>query len=135
MAVHAFIDIILHATEDVTRFYAALETLFGFDEKEISKTLTVGHYGNEITILHIDAKKHKADKIIHVVTKAMRNFGNLDEQITERLSESGLYIRLDKQEFVQGRVMLQDGGAVRMRIYTPVYVKKNAKSEYIALFQ
>ena len=64
MAVQATVEIILHATEDVPKFYTVIETLFGFDEKEISKTLTTGHYGNEITVLHMSAKKHRADKII-----------------------------------------------------------------------
>ena len=44
MAVQATVEIILHATEDVPKFYTVIETLFGFDEKEISKTLTTGHY-------------------------------------------------------------------------------------------
>ena len=103
--------------------------------KEISKTLTTGHYGNEITVLHMSAKKHKADKIIHAISKGLLDLGDLASQITERLSDSGLYVRLNKQEFVQGRIALQDGGAVKVRIYTPVYVKKNAESEYISLFQ
>ena len=135
MVVQATVEIILHATEDVPKFYTVIETLFGFDEKEISKTLTTGHYGNEITVLHMSAKKHKADKIIHAISKGLLDLGDLASQITERLSDSGLYVRLNKQEFVQGRIALQDGGAVKVRIYTPVYVKKNAESEYISLFQ
>ena len=83
----------------------------------------------------MSAKKHKADKIIHAISKGLLDLGDLASQITERLSDSGLYVRLNKQEFVQGRIALQDGGAVKVRIYTPVYVKKNAESEYISLFQ
>ena len=70
MAVQATVEIILHATEDVPKFYTVIETLFGFDEKEISKTLTTGHYGNEITVLHMSAKKHKAIKLSAPYQKA-----------------------------------------------------------------
>ncbi len=136
MAVQASIEIILHATEDVPKFYKAVKDIFDFDDENISETRTTGHYGNEIRILHMSAKKHKAEKIIHAISKGLHDSVNdIPGEIAQRLSDSGLYIRLDKQEFVQGKITLQDGGSVRVRIYTPVYVKKNAESEYIALFQ
>ncbi|MDI1495125.1 MAG: exosome subunit [Cenarchaeum symbiont of Oopsacas minuta] len=135
MTVQVTIEIIIHATEDISKFYDSIKTIFDCDSDCISETSTTGHYGNTITILCITVKKRNAKKIVRVILDGLGSFdiSNIISEIGSRLTESGLCLRLDKQEFVQGRLTLGDGGAIRVRIYTPVYVKRDTESEYMAL--
>ena len=46
---------------------------------------------------------------------------NLEEQITD----SGLKIRISKQQLIMNKIILDDKDAIKITITIPVYVKKN----------
>jgi RNA binding exosome subunit len=45
-----------------------------------------------------------------------------------------LHIRLGKQELVRRNLVLQENDAVKVKIYTPVYSKKDTARIYTKLF-
>jgi RNA binding exosome subunit len=51
------------------------------------------------------------------------------------VSGSGIYLRFDRQEFVQGRLKLLQQSPVRIKIFTPVYRKVDLQSTYRELLE
>lgn len=129
------VDVIVHATEDVDKFYASFQEIFYIPPESFSVQNLAGHFENPITILHAQLAKRRAGDFVGRLTGGLsrehldRVAGGLDELV----SSAGLHIRLDKQEFVQGRLALEDGGAIKVRIYTPVYDKRQTVPTYLAL--
>ncbi len=126
------IDMILHATEDYLKIADALYDVFAIKKTEISKRVIAGHFGNTISMLHIDIKKNKAEefvkKLISEISKV--EMANILDGLQERINNSTLYLRFSKQNFVKKILTPEEKDSVRIIIYTPVYVKKEILSTY-----
>ena len=126
------IDLILHATEDFQKIADPLNDLFAIEMEEIAKQELSGHFGNPISMLHVEVKKKRADQFIKkLVSLIPRDTMNeLLTKIEEQIFESTLYIRFSKQNLVKKILTLEEKDPIRIAIYTPTYVKKEIPDTY-----
>ncbi len=53
----------------------------------------------------------------------------------EKISSSGLKLKISKQKMLDGRFVLAESDAIKITIICPVYVKKDSKKIYQQLLQ
>ena len=131
------IEIIVHATEEYQKISDALYDVFEIEPDEITKKEFLGHFGNPILMLHIQMKNKRAEELIKKLLSAIseKNVKDLLAGINERISDSILYLRFSKQNFVKKTLTFQEKDPVRIMIFTPVYIKKNIVKAYRELFE
>lgn len=131
------IDVIIHATEDIEKFYTSFEEIFKLDKEEFTIQNLTGHFDNPIVLLSAKISKKIASgflkNLISNLTKSELNY--LVENIEEFIADSALHLRIDKQEFVKGSIHLEDKNAIKIRIYIPVYKKKEIVESYTNLIK
>ena len=131
------IEIIVHATEDYQKISDSLCDIFEIESSEITKKEFLGHFGNPILMLHIQMKNKRAEKLIKklISTISRDNVKDLLAGMDERISDSTLYLRFSKQNFVKKTLTFQEKDPVRIMIFTPVYIKKNVVKTYKKLLE
>ena len=131
------IEVIVHATEDYQKIYDSLYDIFEIESSEITKKEFLGHFGNPILMLHIQMKNKKAEKLIKklISTISQNDIKSLITGMDERISDSTLYLRFSKQNFVKKTLTFQEKDPVRIMIFTPVYIKKNIVKTYRELLE
>lgn len=131
------IDVIVHATEDIEKFYESFNEMFGLEKEEFSTSHVSGHFDNPITTLSTKLSKKEAskflDKFLENISESQKN--EIIEQIEERTENSTMYLRLDKQDFVQGKIKFNEREAIRLKIHTPIYNKKDTFKVFSEVFQ
>ncbi len=131
------IDVIVHATEETSRFFDAFNEIFDLKEEEFSISNVTGHFENPITILRIKISKKPAkqfmEKFLRVLSKSQ--IIEIIQEIEERTENSTLHVRLDKQEFVQGKISFAEKEAIKLKIHTPIYNKKETVKIFSEIFQ
>ena len=129
------VEIIVHATEDLKTILDAFEKLFEVKEEGFSKKNLTGHFENPITMLNAKITKTKAENFIKKLVMKIPK-GQLDELIGDlenRIQNSSLHVRLGKQDLVQGVVSLQEKDVIKLKIFMPIYQKKNTLKNYADL--
>jgi len=131
------IEIIVHATEDYQKISDSLCDIFEIESSEITKKEFLGHFENPILMLHIQMKNKRAEGLIKklISTISRDDVKNLLAGIDERISDSTLYLRFSKQNFVKKTLTFQEKDPVRIMIFTPVYIKKNVVKTYKKLLE
>jgi len=131
------IEIIVHATEDYQKISDSLCDIFEIESSEITKKEFLGHFGNPILMLHIQMKNKRAEGLIKklISTISRDDVKDLLTGIDERISDSTLYLRFSKQNFVKKTLTFQEKDPVRIMIFTPVYIKKNVVKTYKKLLE
>jgi len=131
------IEIIVHATEDYQKISDSLCDIFEIESSEITKKEFLGHFGNPILMLHIQMKNKRAEKLIKklISTVSRDDMKDLLAGMDERISDSTLYLRFSKQNFVKKTLTFQEKDPVRIMIFTPVYIKKNVVKTYKKLLE
>jgi len=131
------IEIIVHATEDYQKISDSLCDIFEIESSEITKKEFLGHFGNPILMLHVQMKNGRAEELIKklISTISQNNIKSLLADIEERISDSTLYLRFSKQNFVKKTLTFQEKDPVRIMIFTPVYIKKNVVKTYKKLLE
>ncbi len=128
MAPHTVInvDMIIHATENISKFLIVFEDVFGVSEKNFTKQNLYGHFDNPIILLNLKlTKKNATDFFKKLVSKIPLNIIDyLVNDIENRVEDSTLHFRLDKEEFVKKNFILAEKNAIKIKIYTPIYSKK-----------
>ena len=131
------IDVIIHATEDIKKYYDTFEKIFSLDQKKFSVQNLSGHFDNPITMLNAKLTKKEAnefvDKFLEKIPKEELNM--IIDELDELISSAGLHLRFDKQDFVQGKFSIQEKNAIKVKIYTPVYNKKETAEAYLTLLE
>ena len=131
------IDVIVHATEDNSKFFEAFSEMFGLDKEIFSITELKGHFDNPITIISAKITKKSAleflDKLLILLSNDQKN--EIIQEIEERTVDSTLHIRLNKQEFVQGRIAFKEKDAIKLKIQTPIYNKKDTLKVFSEIFR
>jgi RNA binding exosome subunit len=130
------IDVIIHATEDISKFLKSFEDIFELNDSfTINETL--GHFENVIIVLSRKIEKKQAQKFIGRLIEEIskEQIAKLVEEIEERTIDSRLHIRLDKQEFIKGNLVLSDRDAIKVKIHTPIYNKKDTVKIFSQIFQ
>ncbi len=131
------IDVIIHATEDLVKFFESFNEMFGLEEKAFSISHVTGHFENPITILRAKITKKLASQFLEKFLKMLseNQKSEIIKEIKERTENSTLHIRLDKQEFIQGKLIFKEKEAIRLKIRTPIYNKKNTVKVFSEIFQ
>ncbi len=134
--VEVTIEVILHATEDERKIFDSFLDIFGIEEQEFEKEHLVGHYENPITFLRAKITKNKASSFIKKLVSNLPQdqISEVIDDMENRVQDSMLHIRLGKQELVKRNLVLQENDAVKVKIYTPVYTKKDTAKIYTKLF-
>ncbi len=129
------IEIIVHATEDLKTILDAFEKLFEIKEEGFSKKNLSGHFENPIIMLNAKITKTKAKNFIQKFVMKISK-GKLDELIGDlenRIHNSTLHVRLGKQDLIQGMISLQEKEVIKLKIFMPIYQKKNTLKNYVDL--
>jgi len=131
------IDVIVHATEDLVKFFESFNEMFGLEEKAFSISHVTGHFENPITILRAKITKKLASQFLEKFLKMLseNQKSEIIKEIKERTENSTLHIRLDKQEFIQGKLTFKQKEAIKLKIHTPIYNKKNTVKVFSEIFQ
>ena len=129
------IDVIIHATEDISKFFENFEKLFELDKEKFQIVNLTGHFENPITMLSTKISKKEAEVFLkkfvnHIPHKQIEE---IIDELDELVSDSTLHLRLDKQEFVQGRMTLGEKDPIKLKIFTPIYNKKELTKTYSQL--
>jgi len=133
------------ATEDPEKVRSAIGLFYPPVEKElnpegsdiISEYVTSGYYGNRIILM--EAKLHKNRHTKYVIDLIKQHLGKqeisqLVDQIPLRVdNDCNLYIRFDKQQAFQGKlVMTNTSDVVLLRIKLKIYPAKYEKAIKVA---
>ena len=88
-------------------------------------------------MLNVKLTKNDANKFIEKFIDKIpkEELEIIIEDLDELISSAGLHLRFDKQEFVKGKLSLQERNAIKVKIYTPVYNKKETAESYLALLE
>ena len=121
------LDVIVHATEDLEKFLKSFEGMFGLKEDDFIISNVEGHFENLITILTAKFSKKPANQFLETFLKklSVNQKEEIKQEIEERTENSTLHIRFDKQEFIDGRIDLLEKEAIKLKIQTPIYNKKD----------
>jgi RNA binding exosome subunit len=131
------INVIIHATEDISKIFESFREVLGVDENDFSVSKVQGHFENPITIISLKIIKKSAiqfmDKFLQLLTNDQKN--NIIQEIEGRVVDSTLHIRLGKQEFVQGNIDFNEKDPIKIKIQTPIYNKKDTFRVFSEIFQ
>lgn len=120
------IDVIIHATEDIKKFLDAFREMFGLQEDDFTISHVTGHYDNPIIMLQVKISKKPAKELLDKFLKRLSKIQKKEiiQEIEERTQNSTLHIRFDKQDFIQEKISFKEKEAIRLKIHTPIYNKK-----------
>lgn len=127
----AEISFLIHATEDAEKVINVVkETLEVFKDAEVVKLY--GHHGNPILKVRLVLKGKEADELLKRVLKKFenedRNAISLD--LDASIDNFGrFFLRLDKQELVEGKIKRGEVDAVRLKFF--IKSGKEKAKEYI----
>ncbi|MGH1520985.1 MAG: RNA-binding domain-containing protein [Nitrosopumilus sp.] len=131
------VELIVHATEDVTKILQSFEEILNIKEDEFTVKETTGHYENPIKILKAKIVKKQAQELMKVLASTLSSdqVNKLIEEIEERTIDSRLHMRLDKQDLINGNLKITEKEPIKFKIYTPVYNKKDTLKSFTEVFQ
>jgi len=131
------IDVIIHATEDISRIFQAFEELLDLKEENFTIHETTGHFDNPIIVLNAKIVKKEARNFMKKLLEllSIEQINELVEEIKERTVDSRFHMRLDKQELIKGNLVFREKETIKIKIYTPIYNKKNTVKTFTEIFQ
>ena len=120
----AYVDIrfCAHATEDVDKVVMAVHNILPSDKLEditFNRSCVAGHYGNPITFFETRIKDKETVRAL--VENLSVNLSSLDKEelgrtINQCVEKGSIYIRLDKQAALQGKIKFVTSDPIRIRI-------------------
>ena len=131
------VDVIIHATEDISKIFQSFEEILEIKEEDFIITETTGYFENPIILLNSKLVKSQAQKFIKKLVRLlpMDQVNNLIEEIEERTIDSRFHLRLDKQELVKGKLIISEKDTVKIKIHTPIYNKKDTVKIFTEILQ
>ena len=134
----AEVNLVLHATEDQSKVLKAIEEILLVPSTRFLRSSSEGHYKNKIVlqkaILSSKEAAMLAKRVISLLNSTDRE--HLGRLVNDYADEKGnLYIRLDKQRICQGRVLLSETDAIRIR-FKPIrrFKPSDSVQNYMTLF-
>ena len=130
------IDVIVHATEDVSKIFQSFE-LLNLKEDDFTIQETFGHFENPIIMLNAKIIKKQAQNFMKKLLELLSDdqINRLIEEIEERTTDSKFHLRLDKQEIIKGNITISEKDTIKMKIHTPIYNKKDTIKSFTEIFQ
>ncbi len=131
------INVIIHATEDISRIFQAFEELLDLKEKNFTIHETTGHFDNPITMLNAKIVKKEAQNFMKRLLEflSIEQINELIEDIEERTVDSRFHMRLDKQELIKGNLVFGEKETIKIKIHTPIYNRKNNFRKFKEIFK
>ena len=131
------IDVIVHATEDISKIFQSFSDVLEIEEESFTITETTGYYENPIIMLNAKLVKKQAKSFMEKFLKLLSSnqINQLIEEIEERIADSKFHLRLDKQELIKGTLVLSEKDTIKIKIYTPIYNKKETIEKFSEVFQ
>ena len=131
------IDVIIHATEDISKIFQSFEELLDLKEENFIIHETTGHFDNPIIMLNAKIVKKKAQNFMKKFLGLLstEQINELIEEIEERTIDSRFHMRLDKQELIKGNLEFGEKETIKIKIHTPIYNKKNIVKTFTEIFQ
>ncbi|MGH1566131.1 MAG: RNA-binding domain-containing protein [Nitrosopumilus sp.] len=131
------IDIIIHATEDISKIFKAFEEVLDLKEEEFSIQETTGYFDNPITMLNVKMVKKQSQKFVKKLLESLsiNQINELIEEIEERTVDSRFHMRLGKQELIRGDLVIREKDTIKIKIHTPIYNKKETVRIFSEIFQ
>jgi len=131
------IDVIIHATEDISKIFQSFEELLDLKEENFTIHETTGHFDNPITLLNAKIVKKEAQNFMKKLLEllSIEQINELIEEIEERTVDSRFHMRLDKQELIKGNLTFSEKETIKIKIHTPIYNKKNIVKTFTEIFQ
>ena len=131
------IDVIIHATEDISKIFQSFEELLDLKEENFTIHETTGHFDNPITMLNAKIVKKEAQNFMKKLLGllSIEQINELIEEIEERTVDSRFHMRLDKQELIKGNLTFREKDTIKIKIHTPIYNKKNTVKTFTEIFQ
>ncbi len=135
--VEVTIDVIVHATEDISKIFQAFEKYLDIKEEDFTINQTTGHFENPITMLNTKMVKKQAQNFMKKFLKilSVNQINELIEEIEERTVDSRFHMRLDKQELINGNIEFSEKDTIKLKIHTPIYNKKDTIKTFTEIFQ
>lgn len=131
------IDVIVHATEDISKFMTSFEETFSLKQDTFSMQNLTGHYDNPITIIRTKLDKKEAQeflrRLIKLLTKTQIN--EILDDMEDRIDNSTLHLRLNKQDFIKGKIEFREKDALKIKVSTPIYNKKDKLVIFSKIFE
>jgi RNA binding exosome subunit len=112
---------IVHATEDSEKVSRAIQGLFP-DEMSAGSTINraKGHHGNEISTIEFEARNAKqAERFLRSIWNGLSQLDRTEvfSSLALRIDSSGtLFLRIDKQEALKGKIRLQATDPIKIAI-------------------
>ena len=118
------IDVIIHATEDISKIFQSFNDILEIEEESFSITETTGYYENPIIMLNTKLVKKQAKSFMKKFLKLLSSnqINQLIEEIEERIADSKFHLRLDKQELIKGTLVLSEKDTIKIKIYITNYI-------------
>ncbi len=131
------IDVIIHATEDISKIFQSFEELLDLKEENFTIHETRGHFDNPITVLNAKIVKKEAQNFMKKLLEflSIEQINELVEEIEERTVDSRFHMRLDKQELIKGNFVFGEKETIKIKIHTPIYNRKNTVKTFTEIFQ
>ena len=131
------IDVIVHATEDISKILQPFDEILEIKEEEFTSIETTGYFENPIIILSVKLQKKQGQNFIKKMLELLpiNQINELIEEIEERTIDSRFHLRLDKQELVKGKLIISEKDTVKIKIHTPIYNKKDTVKIFTEIFQ
>ena len=120
----AYVDVrfCAHATEDVDKVVEAVHNILPSDKLEditFNRSCVEGHYGNPITFFETRIKDKETVRALVEnlsVTLSSLDKEELGRTINRCVEKGSIYIRLDKQAALQGKIKFVTSDPIRIRI-------------------
>ena len=131
------IDVIVHATEDISKIFQSFEEILDIKEEEFTIEETMGHYENPIIVLNTKIVKKQARNFMNKLLERLsaEQVNDLIDEIDERTVDSKFHIRFDKQRLIKGNLAIKERDTIKLKIHTPIYNKKNTVKIFTEIFQ
>ena len=131
------IDVIVHATEDISKIFQSFEDVLDIQEEDFTIEEVNGHYENPIIMLNANLVKKQAQNFMKKLLELLpsEQVNKLIEEIEERTVNSRFHMRLDKQELIKGNLVVREKETIKLKIHTPVYNKKDTVKTFTEIFQ
>jgi len=131
------IDVIIHATEDISRILQSFEELLDLKEKNFTIHETTGYFDNPIIMLNAKIVKKEAQNFMKKLLKllSIEQVNELIEEIEKRTVDSRFHMRLNKQELIKRNLVFGEKETIKIKIHTPIYNKKNTVKTFTEIFQ
>ncbi len=130
------IDVIVHATEDISKIFQSFEGVLNLKEDDFTLEKVEGHYENPIIMLKAKIVKKQAQNLMSKMLELLpvEQINELTEEIEERTDDSRFHMRLDKQELIKGNLIVSEKETIKLKIHTPIYNKKDTIKIFTEIF-